>query len=422
MEKGKQSKMDLLSNRTWDSIKPPLSKCCQDGLKKLGFRFMTPVQSAAIPYFMTNKDVAVEAVTGSGKTLAFVLPIIEILTRRPQKWSSGETGALIITPTRELATQIAGVIEPFLPQTSLNLVLLIGGRDTENDVATINKDGAQVVVATPGRLIDLLSRHDCNLCSSVRSLEVLVLDEADRLLEMGFEQSITTTLSYMPKQRRTGLFSATLTQDVKALMRVGMRNPVTVVVKDRKNAEDMEPTPKTLSNYYLVCAAEDKVKRLFSILSEFRSKKLIVFFASCASVSYFSAVAKRLLPDVNILALHGKMHSKRPKLFSQFLNCDCAVLMCTDVMARGVDFPSVDWVIQFDPPSSTKSFVHRCGRTARMGQDGEALVMLLPAELSYVEFLELNQHITLRPYEVQDLGEESGDLLERMRELSARER
>lgn len=409
-----------ISDRSWDILEPPLSKCCLEGVRRLGFQFMTPVQSATIPYFMQNKDVAVEAITGSGKTLAFVLPITEILIRRPQPWLPRETGALILTPTRELATQIANVLKPFLLQVSLDVVLLIGGRDLQENITSINTRGAQVVVATPGRLVDVLSRQDCNLASSVRSLEVLVLDEADRLLELGFEQSINTALSYLPKQRRTGLFSATLNQDVKALMRAGMRNPVTITVKDKQTEKGTAPTPNSLSNFYLVCEAERKVMALFTILSKLRDKKVIVFFATCASVCYFGTLARRLLPELNIVALHGKMRSNRQKLFEQFSSCNKGALVCTDVMARGVDFPSVDWVIQFDPPSSTKSFVHRCGRTARMGQRGQALVILLPSEAAYVEFLNLNQHIILEPYDLEDVI--GSDVLSKARDLGVKER
>ncbi len=409
-----------LSDRTWDRLEPPLSQSCREGVRKLGFEFMTPVQSATIPYFMQNKDVAVEAITGSGKTLAFVLPVIEILTRRSHPWSSRETGALLITPTRELASQIAGVLGPFLDEVSLTLTLLIGGSDLQNNITRINRDGAHVVVATPGRLVDVLSRKDCNLASSVHSLEVLVLDEADRLLELGFEQSINTALSYLPKQRRTGLFSATLNQDVKALIRAGMRNPVTITVRDKQEGRDLAPTPKSLSNFYLECEAERKALALFSLLNNLCEKKVIVFFATCASVGYFGTLARRLFSQLHIVALHGKMHSKRQKLFAEFSSCNRGVLMCTDVMARGVDFPSVDWVIQFDPPSSAKSFIHRCGRTARMGQLGHALVMLLPSEMSYVEFMSLNQHITLESYPLVDAV--ASDVLTKARELGAKER
>lgn len=414
--------MDVpISDRSWDTLEPPLSGCCLEVLKNMEFGFMTPVQSATIPYFMKNKDVAVEAVTGSGKTLAFVLPTVEILSRRSLAWSSRETGAMVLTPTRELATQIAGVFENFLNLFSFSLVLLIGGKDIQTDIERINSKGAHVVVATPGRLVDILSR-DCNLAMSLRSLEVLVLDEADRLLELGFEQSINTALSYCPKQRRTGLFSATLNQDVKALIRAGMRNPVTITVKDKRTASDKAPTPMSLSNFYLVCEPEEKMSRLLKILCELCDKKVIVFFATCASVGYFSTISKRLLPELNVVAIHGKMHKARQQLFAKFSEHSRAVLMCTDVMARGVDFPNVDWVIQFDPPSSTKAFVHRCGRTARMGKQGQALVMLLPTETSYVEFLSVNQHICLQSYVGVTETDDKGDLVAKVRALAAKER
>lgn len=414
--------MDVpISDRSWDTLEPPLSRGCLEVLRTMEFHLMTPVQSATIPYFMKNKDVAVEAVTGSGKTLAFVLPTVEILTRRSQAWSSKETGAMVLTPTRELATQIAGVFENFLKQPSLNLVLLIGGRDIQTDIERINSKGAHVVVATPGRLIDLLSRQDCNLAISLRSLEILVLDEADRLLELGFEQSINTALSYCPKQRRTGLFSATLNQDVKALIRTGMRNPVTITVKDKKTASDKAPTPMSLSNYYLVCEPEEKMSKLLGILKKLSDKKVIVFFATCASVGYFLTIAKRLVPELTVFAIHGKMHKKRQQIFAEFSVCSHAILMCTDVMARGVDFPGVHWVVQFDPPSSTKAFVHRCGRTARMGKQGQALVMLLPSESSYVEFLSVNQHICLQPY-VEVTGIDGDNLITQVRALAVKER
>ena len=407
------------SGKRWQELDPPLSASSLRGVQKLGFKCMTPVQSATIPFFLQNKDVAVEAVTGSGKTLAFVIPVIEILTSKRKQWASNETGALVITPTRELATQIAGVVEHFLPCT-LSQLLLIGGRDTQDDVTSLNETGAQIVVATPGRLVDLLERSKCNLASAFKFLEVLVLDEADRLLELGFEQSINTVLSYLPKQRRTGLFSATLTQDVKALMRAGMRNPVTITVRDKKHQADLAPTPSSLCNYYMVCSAEEKYTQLLTLFEQFKDKKTIVFFATCASVSYFANLTKRLVPSLKVLALHGRMHKKRQKCFTEFSNSTNAILMCTDVMARGIDFPHVDWVIQFDPPSSTKAFVHRCGRTARMGSEGQALVMLLHSEVAYVDFLQLNQHISLQLFENDaTFGE---DVVDRARELAVRER
>ena len=414
-------KMSVVSSsgKVWRELDPPLSECSLKGVEELGFEHTTPVQEATIPYFMKNKDMAVEAVTGSGKTLAFIIPVVEMLLKRTEKWTKDEVGAIVISPTRELASQIASVFVPFLPP-SLTSVLLIGGNDIQSDVALINEQGAQIIIATPGRLVDLLCRSDCQLAPAVRSLEVLILDEADRLLELGFEQSLNTVFSYLPKQRRTGLFSATLTQDVKGLIRAGMRDPVTITVREDHSLDQPTPTPKTLNNYYLTCSPQSKMSKLFSLLQQLHDKKTIVFFATCAAVSYFAVLTKRLFPSLTVLALHGRMHSNRQKYFNKFSSSSSAVLMCTDVMARGVDFPLVDWVIQFDPPSSTKAFVHRCGRTARIGNQGQALVMLLESEVSYVDFLKLNQHITLEHFELT--GDSCVDVVDRVREISVKER
>jgi ATP-dependent RNA helicase DDX55/SPB4 len=381
----------------------------------MGFEHPTTVQRMTIPHFMSSKDVAVEAVTGSGKTLAFVIPVVEAVISRCKPWRAGQTAAVIITPTRELATQISVVFHSFLP-ADLQVRLLIGGTNVDHNVSAINQKGSVVVVATPGRLLVLLSRSDCHLATHVQSLEFLVLDEADRLLEMGFHQTLTSIIKYLPKQRKTGLFSATLNSDVKQLVKAGLREPVTVTVREPGQANGTTAMPANLHNYYLECGAEMRLSVLVALLSSLQGQKLLVFFATCASVSYFSSLVSRLCPELVILSLHGRMHNKRQSIFDHFSTMDSGVLMCTDVMARGVDFPAVDWVLQFDPPSSSKSvicrhasytlgsctmyssFVHRCGRTARMGQEGRALILLTPSEASYVEFLRLNKGLMLQPY------------------------
>lgn len=379
------------------SLRPALCSHCLQVLKCMGFEHPTTVQRMTIPHFMSSKDVAVEAVTGSGKTLAFVIPVVEAVISRCKPWRAGQTAAVIITPTRELATQISVVFHSFLP-ADLQVRLLIGGTNVDHNVSAINQKGSVVVVATPGRLLVLLSRSDCHLATHVQSLEFLVLDEADRLLEMGFHQTLTSIIKYLPKQRKTGLFSATLNSDVKQLVKAGLREPVTVTVREPGQANGTTAMPANLHNYYLECGAEMRLSVLVALLSSLQGQKLLVFFATCASVSYFSSLVSRLCPELVILSLHGRMHNKRQSIFDHFSTMDSGVLMCTDVMARGVDFPAVDWVLQFDPPSSSNSFVHRCGRTARMGQEGRALILLTPSEASYVEFLRLNKGLMLQPY------------------------
>jgi ATP-dependent RNA helicase DDX55/SPB4 len=316
---------------------------------------------------------------------------------RQKKWTTGETGAVIITPTRELAAQVCEVCRSFLPP-GLAARLIIGGRDVEQDVADVNEGASTVVVATPGRLLVLLSRNDCKLARHVQALEYLILDEADRLLELGFHQSLTSILQYLPKQRRTGLFSATLNSDVRQLMTAGLRRPVAISVREPGQDPQATAVPNTLLNYFTECGADQKLSTLVALLTALQSKKVMVFFSTCASVSYFSSLVSRLSPQLLVMALHGRMHGKRKCVFDRFSAEESGVLMCTDVAARGVDFPAVDWVLQYDPPSSANMFVHRSGRTARMGQEGHSLLFLTPSETSYVEFLRLNKGLVLESY------------------------
>ncbi|KAJ0012876.1 hypothetical protein NQD34_017210 [Periophthalmus magnuspinnatus] len=391
--------MANLTDGTWDSLPVKLDDNILQTLKELGFTHMTPVQSACIPLFLGNKDVAAEAVTGSGKTLSFVIPMIELLLKREEKLKKMQVGALVITPTRELALQISEVVDTFLKRFSqFTQILLIGGTNPIEDVKKFKTQGANIVVATPGRLEDMFRRKDegLDMASYVKSLDVLVLDEADRLLDMGFEASLNTILSYLPKQRRTGLFSATQTQEVEKLVRAGLRNPVRITVKEKGVADlHTQKTPSRLANFYTVCRPEDKFNNLVAFLRQHKHGKNLVFFSTCACVDYYSRALETLIKKVNVQCIHGKMKNKRNKIFANFRTLKSGILVCTDVMARGIDIPEVNWVIQYDPPSSASAFVHRCGRTARIGNQGNALVFLLPMEESYVNFLSINQKCPL---------------------------
>ncbi|XP_061553802.1 ATP-dependent RNA helicase DDX55 isoform X2 [Phycodurus eques] len=391
--------MENTTDGTWDSLAGKLNDKILETLRELKFTHMTPVQAACIPLFMSNKDVAAEAVTGSGKTLAFVIPVLEVLLRREEKLKKMQVGALVVTPTRELAMQISEVIGHFLQKfPQFTQMLMIGGNNPMEDVEKFKENGANIVVATPGRLEDMFRRKGdgVDLAGSVKSLDVLVLDEADRLLDMGFENSLNAILSFLPKQRRTGLFSATQTQELDKLVRAGLRNPVRVAVKEKGVADGAaRRTPSALSNYYTVCRAERKFNALVAFLRQHKHQKQLVFFSTCACVEYFGRALETLVKRVPVHCIHGKMKHKRNKIFADFRAVKSGILVCTDVMARGVDIPDVNWVLQYDPPSSASAFVHRCGRTARIGNRGNALVFLLPMEESYVNFLSINQKCPL---------------------------
>ncbi|XP_036972825.1 ATP-dependent RNA helicase DDX55 [Acanthopagrus latus] len=392
--------MDNTTDGTWDSLPVRLNERILETLAELKFTHTTPVQAACIPLFMSNKDVAAEAVTGSGKTLAFVIPIIELLLKREEKLKKMQVGALVITPTRELALQISEVMETFIQKfPQFTQILLIGGSNPIEDVEKFKDKGANIVIATPGRLEDMFRRKSdgLDLACYVKSLDVLVLDEADRLLDMGFEASLNTILGYLPKQRRTGLFSATQTQELEKLVRAGLRNPVRITVKEKGVAATaVQKTPSRLSNYYTICRAEDKFNSLVAFLRQHKHEKNLVFFSTCACVEYYGRALEILVKKVPVHCIHGKMKHKRNKIFADFRALKSGILVCTDVMARGIDIPDVNWVLQYDPPSSASAFVHRCGRTARIGNQGNALVFLLPMEESYVNFLSINQKCPLQ--------------------------
>ncbi|CAD5116769.1 unnamed protein product [Dimorphilus gyrociliatus] len=398
-------------NLQWKNLN--LSPETRSALKELKFKQMTPVQASCIPLFLQNKDVAVEAVTGSGKTLAFVIPIIEKLLRIKNEIRKKDVPAIIITPTRELAIQISNVLEIFLKYAPFSKLLFVGGTSTEKNIKDFSENGGNILIVTPGRFIELFKQIE-GLRSSVKAAEILILDEADRLLEMGFEVSINTILEYLPKQRRTGLFSATQTKQVEDLIRAGLRNPVQIKVTEKHSKENV---PDTLSNYYCLVDASKKFNQLIALLKMHAKSKILVFFSTCAAVDYFYPLIQHLLPKQKILSIHSKK-GNRFNSFEQFGKEVSAVLLCTDVMARGVDIPKIDWVIQYDPPTSASNFIHRAGRTARIGNYGSSLILLLPSEESYIKFLKINQKVEL---ERQDCIE-AVNLLNKVRKFSKADR
>merc|ERR1712166_989701 len=395
----------------WSTLKPRLVPELELVMTEdYDYPKMTPVQAAAIPLLCTNKDLWVEAVTGSGKTLAYVIPIFQTLLSRDQPLAMGKTGAIVIGPTRELAMQVQGEVMKFIGTTtpaimveegavaeeathtggritSIGSQLFVGGTEVSTDLRALRANRCDIVVATPGRLDDLMSRG----ALKVNELEMLILDEADRLLDMGFQKALDRILSRLPKQRRTGLFSATQTAELDELARAGMRNPVRVSVKVQDSARQMQRTPTSLTNYYTAHSLETRLDALVRFLADHPTEKVMVYFISCACVDFFGRVLPLLpaLSELEITALHGKMEpKKRNGVFAKFSEKQGGVLLCTDVAARGLDIPDVDWVIQFDAPQDPSQFVHRIGRTARLGKRGQSLLFVTPSEDTYVSFLQ----------------------------------
>ncbi|KAG7303253.1 hypothetical protein JYU34_011720 [Plutella xylostella] len=386
-------------NKEWAKVKPPLSAPVLTSIDKQKYQFMTPIQAAVIPLILSCKDVVAEAVTGSGKTLAFVVPMLEMLLKKHKDSPLRKdfVYAVIISPTRELATQITKVIQEFLEEPELShitLALIVGGRAVDKDVDTLQK-GAHIIVCTPGRFEDLLAeRKQLNLAGRVRELEFLVLDEADRLLDLGFTATLTTILQYLPRQRRTGLFSATQTKELQDLVRAGLRNPVVVSVKEKSTIS----TPLLLENYYVIVEPQDKFLFLLNFIRNRKMVKGLFFLPTCACVDYWADVLPVFLPGIKVFAIHGKMKLKRSKILEKFREAENTILLCTDLMARGLDIPEVEWVIQWEPPTHPAALVHRAGRAARGGAAGCSLLPLLPTEDTYVPFIKTNQLVELKDW------------------------
>lgn len=306
---------------------------------------------------------------------------------------------VIISPTRELSSQIYDVAQPFVSTLpNFKSVLLVGGVEVKADLKKIEEEGANLLVGTPGRLFDIMERIDG---LDFRNLEILVLDEADRLLDMGFQKQITSIITRLPKLRRTGLFSATQTEAVEELSKAGLRNPVRVEVRAEMKPSNgptsseqsgFSKTPSGLHNEYMECEADKKPSQLVDFLIKNRSKKIIIYFMTCACVDYWGVVLPCLpvLKGLSLISLHGQMkQTAREKALASFKDLSSGVLLCTDVAARGLDIPDVDCILQYDPPQNPDVFLHRVGRTARMGRRGSAIVFLLPKEEAYVEFIRI---------------------------------
>ncbi|KAI8008193.1 DEAD-box ATP-dependent RNA helicase 18 [Camellia lanceoleosa] len=417
-----------LTNTRFSDLQPPLSEPVLQALTDSGFEFCTPVQAATIPLICSFKDVAVDAATGSGKTLAFVVPLVELLRRTSSPPKPHQVMGIIISPTRELSSQIYHVAQPFVSTLSnVSSMLLVGGAEVKGDIKKIEEEGANLLIGTPGRLHDIMERMDI---LDFRNLEILILDEADRLLDMGFQKQINSIISRLPKLRRTGLFSATQTEAVEELSKAGLRNPVRVEVRaETKSLNESSlskqlassKTPSGLHLEYLQCEADKKPSQLVDLLIKNKSKKIIIYFMTCACVDYWGVVLPRLavLKGFTLIPLHGKMkQTAREKALASFTSLSSGILLCTDVAARGLDIPGVDCIIQYDPPQDPNVFVHRVGRTARMGREGSSIVFLLPKEEAYIEFLRIRRV----PLEERKCSDEAPDIVSDIRSAAKKDR
>lgn len=370
----------------------PISEITKSALRAMGFKKMTLIQAKSIPECLKGNDLVGAAKTGSGKTLSFLIPIIELLNKVQFTRKQG-TGAIVISPTRELALQIYGVLRDLIENTNYLQThgLVMGGANRRAEVDKLVK-GVNIVVGTPGRLLDHLAN---TMGFTFQRLLMLVIDEADRILEQGFEEDMHQIIKLLPKERQTVLFSATQTRKVEDLARLSIRgSPVYVGVHD----DSEKATVDSLQQGYVLCPAEKRFLLLFTFLKKNKNKKIMVFFSSCNSVKYHAELLNYI--DMEVMDIHGKQkQQKRTTTFFQFCKQETGILLCTDVAARGLDIPDVDWIVQYDPPDDPKEYIHRVGRTARgINTQGRALLFLLPEETAFLKYLRISK-VILQEYE-----------------------
>jgi len=357
-----------------------LSEKTMKAIEDMKFENMTEIQQRGIPPLLAGRDVLGAANTGSGKTLAFLIPAVEMLSALRFKPRNG-TGVIVVSPTRELALQIFGVARELMAHHSQTYGIVIGGANRRAEAEKLMK-GVNLLIATPGRLLDHLQNTQGFVFKNVKAL---IIDEADRILEVGFEDEMRQVIKVLPKEdRQTMLFSATQTTKVEDLARISLRpGPLYINVDHQKE----HSTVAGLEQGYVICDSDKRFLLLFSFLKRNLKKKIIVFFSSCNCVKYHAELLNYI--DLPVLDLHGKQkQQKRTNTFFEFCNAKQGTLICTDVAARGLDIPAVDWIVQFDPPDDPRDYIHRVGRTARGSNGkGRSLMFLQPSEVGFLSQL-----------------------------------
>jgi ATP-dependent RNA helicase DeaD len=344
----------------------PLSREVLRSIDELGFESLFPIQAQAIKPLLEGKDVIGQAQTGTGKTAAFGVPMVERLNPETRK-----VQGLILVPTRELAVQVADNMKLFAKYTKLRVLAVYGGESIQRQIRALNH-GVHIVVGTPGRLIDLLKRGALNLYS----VKTVVLDEADRMLDMGFIEDIQYILSKTPRDRQTALFSATIDDTVMKVCNRYMKNPEEVLVsKDEIALTQMK-------QFYMLVNPHGKFEKLCDILEENHVGRAIIF---CKTRRGTSAITDKLRRrGYNAQALHaGFTQAQRNRVTNNFREGKLKLLVATDVAARGLDIEGITHIINYDVPLEAPVYFHRIGRTARMGNEGTAITLVSHGELTY---------------------------------------
>jgi ATP-dependent RNA helicase RhlE len=353
-----------------------LSDKILSALEQKGYTDPTPIQLQAIPHLLKHKDLLGVAQTGTGKTAAFALPILDNLTKSNKKVRTNSVRSLILSPTRELASQIADNIDRYGKNLGLSHLVVFGGVNINTQINAMRR-GVDIVIATPGRLLDLMDRGYIDLSQ----VEIFVLDEADRMLDMGFIRDINKITKKLPKERQNLLFSATMPQNIIVLANKILQNPLKVEVTPQAT------TVSKIDQRVNLVEKSNKLHLLEDILKQEKTTSVLVFSKTKHGAN---KIVKYLTgKSISVEAIHGnKSQSARERALDGFRKGKIKVLIATDIAARGIDVPNITHVINFDIPNDPESYVHRIGRTARAGKDGIAISFCDPSESKLLRAIE----------------------------------
>jgi len=385
-----------VSNKTFAEL--GLVDVLCEACEKVGWKKPSRIQEEAIPVALSGKDVIGLAETGSGKTGSFALPILHALLETPQRMF-----ALILTPTRELAFQISEQFEALGASIGVKCAVVVGGMDMVSQAIILAKK-PHVIVATPGRLVDHLENTKG---FNIKNLKFLVMDEADRILNQDFEVEVNKILRCIPTDRRSMLFSATMTKKVAKLQRASLKDPVKVEVSGSYQTVDK------LLQYYLFIPLKLKELYLVHIMNEMAGNSFMIFCSTCSATLRLSLMLRSL--GFTAIPLNGQMsQNKRLASLNKFKSKSRSILLATDVASRGLDIPHVDIVVNYDIPTHSKDYIHRVGRTARAGRSGKAVTFVSQYDVELYQRIEqlLGKKLPLYPTveeEVLLLGERVGE-------------
>ncbi|OVA11436.1 Helicase [Macleaya cordata] len=360
------------------------------GIKDAGYERMTIVQEATLPVILQGKDVLAKARTGTGKTLAFLLPAIEVIIKSPsinRDQIIQPVNVLVICPTRELASQAAAAAKTLLKyHSSIGVQFVIGGVSLAREQKCLRENPCQILIATPGRLIDH-TKNTAGFATLLMGVKVLVLDEADRLLDMGFRKDIEKIIASVPKQRQTLLFSATVPEEVRQICDITLKRDHEFINTVEKGSQD---THSRVRQTYLVAPLDKHFSLIYALLinhiADDVDYKVLVF---CTTAMVTRLVANLLSGlNLNVREIHSKKaQSYRTRISDEFRKSKGLILVTSDVSARGVDYPDVTLVIQVGLPSDREQYIHRLGRTGRKGKEGQGILLLAPWEEFFLSTL-----------------------------------